>query len=184
MNSLKRYGSTALVTGASSGIGKSYARAIASDGLDLVLVARRKQLLDELAEELGKAHGVKVHTIAQDLSEADAADRVLEAVTEAGLEIDILVNNAGYGSHGVFDKLDLDNELAMINLSCRLPVALTSFMPDHGHGSNSPELAATGTSGEYSLEIDFIMAGYWELTLEADCAGTMDTVEFKFCIEG
>ena len=125
MSSLKRYGSTALVTGASSGIGKSYARAIASDGLDLVLVARRKQLLDELAEELGQAHGVKVHTIAQDLSEADAAERVYDAVQQAGMEIDILVNNAGYGSHGVFDKLDLDNELAMVNLSCRLPVALT-----------------------------------------------------------
>lgn len=125
MNSLKRYGSTALVTGASSGIGKSYARAIASDGLNLVLVARRKPLLDELAGELSQAHGVKVHTIAQDLSEADAADRVYQAVQEAGLEIDLLVNNAGYGSHGVFDKLDLDNELAMINLSCRLPVALT-----------------------------------------------------------
>ena len=125
MTSLKRYGSTALVTGASSGIGKSYARTLAANGLDLVLVARRKQLLDELAEELGRVHGVKVHTIAQDLSETDAAERVYEAVQQAGLEIDILINNAGYGSHGVFDKLDLGNELAMVNLSCRLPVALT-----------------------------------------------------------
>ncbi len=125
MASLKRYGSTALVTGASSGIGKSYARYLARDGLDLVLVARRKQLLDELAEELGQAHGVKVHTIAQDLSDADAAERVYDAVQQLGLEIDILINNAGYGSHGVFDKLDLAHELAMVNLSCRLPVALT-----------------------------------------------------------
>jgi short-subunit dehydrogenase len=125
MKSLKRYGNTALVTGASSGIGKSYARAIAKDGLDLALVARRKELLDALAEELRQAHGIKVHTIAQDLSEADAADRVYDAVQQAGLEIDVLVNNAGYGTHGVFDKLDLDRELAMINLSCRLPVALT-----------------------------------------------------------
>ena len=125
MTSLKRYGSTALVTGASSGIGKSYARYLARDGLDLVLVARRKQLLDELAEELGQAHGIKVHTIAQDLSDADAAERVYDEVQQAGLEIDILINNAGYGSHGVFDKLDLANELAMVNLSCRLPVALT-----------------------------------------------------------
>ena len=125
MSSLKRYGSTALVTGASSGIGKSYARAIANDGLDLVLVARRKELLDALAEELSQAHGVKVHTIAQDLSEVDAADRVYDAVQQYGLDIDVLVNNAGFGTHGVFDKLDLERELAMINLSCRLPVALT-----------------------------------------------------------
>ena len=125
MNSLNRYGKTALVTGASSGIGKSYARAIAREGLNLVLVARRKELLDELADELTQAHGIEVLTIAQDLSEADAADRVYEAVQAAGLEIDVLVNNAGYGTHGVFDKLELERELSMINLSCRLPVALT-----------------------------------------------------------
>jgi short-subunit dehydrogenase len=125
MSSLNRYGKTALVTGASSGIGKSYARAIARDGLNLVLVARRKELLDALANELIQAHRINVLTIAQDLSEGDAADRVYDAVREAGLEIDILVNNAGYGTHGAFDKLDLERELAMINLSCRLPVALT-----------------------------------------------------------
>jgi len=78
MSSLKRYGTTALVTGASSGIGKSYARAIAKDGLNLVLVARRKALLDELAEELSGEHGIQVHTIAQDLTDMDAADKVHE----------------------------------------------------------------------------------------------------------
>ena len=125
MSSLKRYGTTALVTGASSGIGKSYARAIAKDGLNLVLVARRKALLDELAAQLKAEYGVEVLTIAQDLTEIDAADKVYEAVQQAGLEVDLLVNNAGFGTHGVFDELDLERELDMINLSCRLPVALT-----------------------------------------------------------
>jgi len=125
MSSLKRYGSTALVTGASSGIGKSYAKAIAKDGMNLVLVARRKALLDELASELSEEYGIKVHTIAQDLSDMDAADKVFENVQEAGLEIDILINNAGFGTHGVFDELSLERELQMINLSCRLPVALS-----------------------------------------------------------
>ena len=125
MSSLKRYGTTALVTGASSGIGKSYARAIAKDGLNLVLKKRRKALLDELADELRGEHGIQVHTIAQDLTELDAADRVYDNVQQAGLEIDMLVNNAGFGSHGVFDELSLERELEMINLSCRLPVALT-----------------------------------------------------------
>lgn len=125
MASLKRYGSTALVTGASSGIGKSYARAIAKEGLNLILVARRKPLLDELAAELSKEFGIQVHTLAQDLSEVDAADKVFDQVQQLGLDVDILINNAGYGSHGEFDQLDLANELNMINLSCRLPVALT-----------------------------------------------------------
>jgi short-subunit dehydrogenase len=125
MSSLKRYGTTALVTGASSGIGKSYARAIARDGLNLVLVARRKALLDELATELSAEYGIAVHTIAQDLTDNDAADKVFDNVQQAGLEIDLLVNNAGFGTHGVFDELNLERELEMINLSCRLPVALT-----------------------------------------------------------
>ena len=125
MRSLKRYGTTALVTGASSGIGKSYAKAIAKDGLNLVLVARRKPLLDELATELNAEYGIQVHTIAQDLTEMDAADKVYDNVQQAGLEIDLLVNNAGFGTHGVFGELDLGRELDMINLSCRLPVALT-----------------------------------------------------------
>jgi hypothetical protein len=125
MTSLKRYGNTALITGASSGIGKSYANAMAKEGLNLVLVARRRALLDELAVQLNMDYSISVHVIAQDLSEADAADKVFENVQEAGIEIDILVNNAGFGTHGVFDELDLARELQMINLSCRLPVALT-----------------------------------------------------------
>lgn len=76
MDSLKRYGTTALVTGASSGIGKAYAKAIAKEGLNLGLVARREALLNELASALTSEHGITVHTIAQDLSQADAADRV------------------------------------------------------------------------------------------------------------
>jgi short-subunit dehydrogenase len=125
MSSMKRYGTTALVTGASSGIGTCYAKALAKDGLNLVLVARRKAVLDELGEQLSREHGISVHTIAQDLTTEDAAGRVFEQVQAAGLEIDILVNNAGFGTHGLFEELDLKRELEMINLSCRLPVALT-----------------------------------------------------------
>src|SRR5210317_2258878 len=125
MNSLQRYGTTALVTGASSGIGMSYARALAKAGINLVLIARRESLLNALATELSREYGIQAHTIAQDLTDADAADKVYENVRQAGLEIDILVNNAGFGSHGVFEELDLERELDMINLSCRLPVALT-----------------------------------------------------------
>ena len=125
MNSLKRYGTTALVTGASSGIGMSYARTLAKEGLNLVLVARRKALLDALATELSGEYGIQAHTIAQDLTDMDAADKVCDNVQQAGLQIDILVNNAGFGTHGVFGELDLERELQMINLSCRLPVALT-----------------------------------------------------------
>jgi short-subunit dehydrogenase len=139
MQCLQRYGNTALVTGASSGIGMSYARALAKQKMNLVLVARRESLLNALATELSREYGIQAHTIAQDLSDADAADKVYENVREAGLEIDILVNNAGFGSHGVFEELDLERELEMINLSCRLPVALThkfiGAMKQRNHGA-------------------------------------------------
>ncbi len=63
-------------------------------------------------------------------------------------------------------------------------LAATPWMPDHGHGSNNPESTELG-GGSYSIAgIDFIMAGYWEVGLEVDCAGETDTVEFRFCIEG
>lgn len=125
MYSLSRYGETALVTGASSGIGKSYAKALAREKVNLVVVARRLSKLEQLAAELTEQYGVSVHCIAQDLSEPDAADKVVEALTKAGIEVDILINNAGFGSHGEFGEIPLERQLSMINLSCRLPVALT-----------------------------------------------------------
>lgn len=128
MANLTHYGDTALITGASSGIGKSFARAIAAQGLNVVLVARREALLDELATELANAHNITAHAIALDLSDADAAEQLVAKLSELEIHVDVLINNAGYGTHGIFDELDLERELQMINLSCRLPVALTHHL--------------------------------------------------------
>lgn len=125
MYSISRYGETALVTGASSGIGKAYAQCLAKEGINLVVVARRLSNLEQLATDLNEQFGVSVHCIAQDLSEPDAAEKVVEALGDAGVEVDILINNAGFGAHGNFSEIPLERQLAMINLSCRLPVALT-----------------------------------------------------------
>lgn len=114
----------ALITGASSGIGVSFARALAARGRDLILVARSKDKLDALAGEVVAKYARRVEVIAQDLSLEGAAQRLFTALTERGLEVDLLVNNAGFGAHGEFWKLSLDRQSEMIRLNV---VALTEL---------------------------------------------------------
>ena len=99
-------GKTALITGASAGIGARFAKAYAEKGADLVLTARREDRLRALADELEAAHGVKVQTVAADLAEPSAPDEIAAAVKARGGAVDILVNNAGYGLPGYYTDSD------------------------------------------------------------------------------
>ena len=122
---------TALVTGASAGIGRELARLAAKDGHDLVLVARRRDRLEELAAELTAAHGVVVTVIGADLSDQAAPADIAERLRAAGTRVDFLINNAGFGSCGPFSGADLEREVAMIHLNVRALVQLTRlFMPE------------------------------------------------------
>jgi short-subunit dehydrogenase len=111
---------TALITGASSGIGADLARLFAKDGWDVVLVARSEGKLRELAAQLGKEHNVTARVVIADLARPNAAQEVVDAL--GGLTIDALVNNAGYGLAGPFVETDLKGELEMIQVNV---VALT-----------------------------------------------------------
>ncbi|UWR00521.1 SDR family oxidoreductase [Rhodobacteraceae bacterium S2214] len=113
---------TALVTGASSGIGAEFARYHAEKGGDLIITARRGDALDALKTEIEAAHGVTVTTVALDLGAADGAQALYDAVK--GHKIDILINNAGFGGHGLFIERDLDADLAMIDLNVKALVSL------------------------------------------------------------
>ena len=95
-------GKTALVTGASSGIGKAFAEVLAARGYAIVLTARRADRLDSLAAELKQKHGVATHTIVADLAQPEAPRQITEALGSRGLTIDVLVNNAGYGVPGSY----------------------------------------------------------------------------------
>lgn len=110
-------GNTAVVTGASSGIGAEFARIHASNGGDVVLIARREGPLHELKAELESAHGVKATVIVADLAEPDAAARVFAATEEAGIQVDVLINNAGFGGHGKFYERDLARDQAMMQVN-------------------------------------------------------------------
>src|SRR2546423_13964829 len=95
-------GHTALVTGASSGIGRSFAVLLASRGYDIVVVARRKDRLEALAEELRSSHGVRVEVLAVDLAEPTACREIKDALDRIDLTVDFLVNNAGYSVLGFY----------------------------------------------------------------------------------
>lgn len=117
--------STALITGASSGIGLELARIFAANGNDVVLVARREDKLKELAHELAGQHGVTAHVFAGDLSDANTPARLFEFTETEHLEIEYLANNAGFGSNGPFIEQDLAREMAMIQVNIAALAELT-----------------------------------------------------------
>ncbi len=118
---------TALITGASSGIGTEFARIAASNGNNLVLVARSEGKLNELKSELEGKFNISVTVIAADLSLAGSAQKVFDATEAANLQIDILINNAGFGGHGKFHERDLAQDEAMMQLNMATLTSLTHY---------------------------------------------------------
>src|SRR5271165_1545885 len=108
---------TALITGASFGIGLELARIFARENHNLVLVARSADKLRQVASELEKAHGTRSLILATDLSSPGAAAYLLDQTTRAGITVDVLVNNAGFGQFGLFAEIDLDECLQQIQLN-------------------------------------------------------------------
>ena len=108
---------TALITGASGGIGLELAKIHAEKGGDLVLVARSQDKLAALKQELESRYKTQVVVIAEDLSDPNSADRVAEKITGLGLQIDTLINNAGFGGHGKFHERELADDQAMMQLN-------------------------------------------------------------------
>ena len=129
---------TALITGASGGIGAELARVFAEHGYDVVLVARGKDRLVALAGELEGAHGITARVIEADLAQPAAPDDIYEQVGLQGLAVDILVNNAGFGTHGPFAETHLGTELEMLQVNVVALTHLTKlFLRDmlaRGHG--------------------------------------------------
>ncbi|WP_026297272.1 SDR family NAD(P)-dependent oxidoreductase [Paenibacillus daejeonensis] len=125
MNSYRYQDQTALITGASSGIGEAYARELASRGCHVILTARSKTKLEALASELTRVHGVQAHALPCDLSQAGAPRMLAESISELGLPVNILINNAAFGTYGRFEEIDSGREQEEIMLNTSALVELT-----------------------------------------------------------
>lgn len=117
-----------LITGASSGIGVSFARLLASFGAELVLTARRRDRLENLSRKLVSEHGIRVTVIPCDLSDSEGVRYLYKELINRDLEVDILINNAGFGFNGNFEKADPETYEQMIFLNIQAPVMLTRLL--------------------------------------------------------
>jgi short-subunit dehydrogenase len=135
---MARAGQTALVTGASSGIGMELARVFAEHGFDLIVVARRASQLEALARRCKKEHGVSVHVLPMDLLTPEAPATLVEQLAAEGLEVDVLVNNAGLLDMGAFADISVDRHEQLIQLNVVVLTSLTrrllSAMTERGQG--------------------------------------------------
>ncbi len=127
----KRMKKTALITGASGGIGYELAKVFAREGHDVVLTARTKDSLEKLAREVQRGHSARAITLPADLSDSRAADQIHASLEEERVRIDFLVNNAGFGTHGPFSEAELASQLRMMQVNMMALVHLTRlFLPD------------------------------------------------------
>jgi hypothetical protein len=184
---------TALVTGASGGIGEELARLFAADGHDLVLVARSRDKLESLAGELESKHGVEANVLASDLSRPEAPREIFDELGRAGVRVDALVNNAGFGSYGPFAETDLRQELELLQVNVVALTHLTKlFLPGmvarrEGYVCNvastaafqpGPLMAVYYASKAYVLSLSEALANECEGTgvrVSALCPGPTET---------
>ncbi|SDW12221.1 hypothetical protein SAMN05444411_101109 [Lutibacter oricola] len=137
----------ALITGASSGIGKELAIIHAKKGGDLILVARREDKLNELKQEIEQKFNVNVEVIAKDLSNLKAPQEVYNEVKQKGFQIEYLINNAGFGALGKFHELSLERQVSMINLNITALTILTRlFLPEFVKRNNGKILNTSSTA--------------------------------------
>ncbi len=144
---------TALITGASSGIGEEFARQLAERGYELILVARREDRLNELAEQLP----TKATVIACDL--AGEADKLAAEVKHHRLQVDLLVNNAGFGLRGRFAELDTARQAEMVRVNCEAIVHLTgAFLPSMIERGSGGVITVASTAGMQPLPYEAVYA--------------------------
>jgi len=184
---------TALITGASSGIGLELVRVFAANGTDVILSARSEDKLVALAKEVTEEHGVKAEVIVSDLSVQGAAQGLYDAVKTGGWTVDYLVNNAGFGVFGVFTETDWESEEAMLNVNIVALTHLTKlFVPDfvrRGSGrimnvastasfQPGPLMAAYFASKAYVLSFSSALSNELKgtgVTVTALCPGATET---------
>lgn len=141
---------TALITGASSGIGAAFARYHASKGGDVIITARRADRLETLKSELETKHNIKAHVLTADLTTDSGAQDLLAQLDEADLSVDILINNAGFGGHGKLIDRALPDEHAMIDLNVKALVTLTHALGGKMAARGSGKILNVGSTAGFA----------------------------------
>ncbi len=187
---------TALITGASGGIGYELAELFAQNGHDLVLVARSEEKLQQIALQFAIKYKVYTKVIAQDLAEHNAAAKIFAELKKEGIAVDVLVNNAGFGNYGYFRETDLQKELAMMQVNMVALTHLTKLflqhLPEARHGKilnlastaafpPGPLMAVYYASKAYVVSFSEALSAELEdqdVTVTVLCPGATDT-DFK-----
>jgi short-subunit dehydrogenase len=168
---------TALITGGTAGIGHAFARRLARDGHDLVLVARDRERLESTAKELRTSYGVAVDVLVADLSEDDDCRRVEERLSHLARPIDLLVNNAGFSVHRRFASGDIEAEERMLRVLVRAVVRLSRAaipgMVERGHGAivNVSSVASFLPQGTYSAAKSYVTSFSQGVATDLDGTG-------------
>lgn len=174
MSFKEKYGAWALITGGTSGIGEQIANQVAAKGLNIILVARRLNLLEEKAKEIEQVHGVLVKIVQADLSKQEDITKVIEASSH--LEVGLFVPCAGVETHGVTTKIPLEKELALIQLNITSVFVLTHFfagkMVERGSGGvllvssiigHMPNPYLSNYAGSKAYILNFGSSLHWEM---------------------
>lgn len=190
-------GKTALITGASSGIGEAFAHQLAARGMDLILVARSQDKLHALAEEISQQYERRSKVLVADLSDPDEAAGLLDRVKSAGMKVDLIVNNAGFGTHGRFTRQSSAQERREVLLNALAPLEIAhAFVPgmvERGGGgiiniASSAGFQATPYMSTYGATKAFLLhlsEGLWaelsgdNIQVMAVCPGPVATNFFE-----
>jgi short-subunit dehydrogenase len=173
------WGGAALVTGASSGIGRALAEQIGARGMNLVLTARSREILEKLSADICRAHGVRVEIFPADLSLNESPRELEEACRRWGMPIDLLVNNAGFGVYGPFASQGASREAELVRLNVMAPVELAArFLPgmiQRGHGiiynvASTAAFAPVPWIGTYAATKAHLLS--WTHSLDVELRGT------------
>lgn len=187
---------TALVTGASAGIGRALAEQFARHGHDVALVARREGTLEDIAAEFERRYGITAHVLAMDLAEPDAPAELHAEIDGRGIRVDVLVNNVGIGTQGTFTEIPTERDLDQLRLNAVVPTHLTKLfgrkMVERGEGKilnvsstaafqPGPLMAVYYASKAYSLSLSEALTEELRdegVTVTALCPGPVRT-EFQ-----
>lgn len=150
MNNNEKHNTTALITGASSGIGAQLAKELAAHGHNVVLLARRTDRLEQLAEHLENTHAVKAVVLTADLSERGAPERVYAELRKRQVQVDILVNNAGFNVYGSFLETHQEDEVAMLQVNLLALVALTKLFVRDMASRHFGRILNLGSTGSFA----------------------------------